>query len=504
MQKECLLETRNITKKFPGVLANDKICIEIKKGEIHTLLGENGAGKSTLMNILYGLYQPQEGQIFFDGREVKIESPHKALELGIGMIHQHFMLIPNLTVLENVILGLPSAKPPLLELDKVRSDVKAIFDKYKFEVDLDAKVRDISVGAQQRVEIVKALYRKVQLLILDEPTAVLTPQESTELFKILRSLKEDGNSIIFISHKIEEVMEISDRITILRDGKVVKTVMKTETTREDLARLMVGRPIAMKLEKPEAKPGEVLLELIDVNMIDAKGKQLLSDISLQVRAGEIVGVAGVDGNGQDELAFALSGLRKISSGSIKIKGQEIKEKNPKEIINMGLSHIPADRIKHGMVKEFTIAENLIVHKHNQKPISNWGVLNLRNIAYYAKKLISGYDIRTPGPSVLAANLSGGNQQKVVLAKEFDRTPEILVVVQPTRGLDIGAREYVHEELLRQRRRGVAILLISTDLEEVRALSDRLAVMYKGTIVGIVDPADTKVEKIGLMMAGIAS
>jgi len=504
MQKECLLETRNITKKFPGVLANDRISIEIRKGEIHTLLGENGAGKSTLMNILYGLYQPQEGQIFFNGKEVKIESPHKALELGIGMIHQHFMLIPNLTVLENVILGLPSAKPPLLELDKVRSEVKAIFDKYKFEVDLDAKVKDISVGAQQRVEIVKALYRKVHLLILDEPTAVLTPQESTELFKILRNLKESGNSIIFISHKIEEVMEISDRITVLRDGKVVKTVLKEETTREDLARLMVGRPIAMKLDKPESKPGEVLLELTNVNMVDEKGKHLLSGISLQVRAGEIVGVAGVDGNGQDELAFAVNGLRKISSGSIKIKGQEIKERKPKQIIDMGLAHIPADRSKHGMVKEFTIAENLIVHKHNQKPISKWGILNLNNIFNYAKKLINDYDIRTPGPSVLAANLSGGNQQKVVLAKEFDRTPEILLVVQPTRGLDIGAREYVHKELLRQRERGAAILLISTDLEEVRALSDRLAVMYKGTIVGIVNPTDTKVEKIGLMMAGIAS
>ncbi|MGI6612899.1 MAG: ABC transporter ATP-binding protein [Fastidiosipila sp.] len=504
MQTECLLETRNITKRFPGVLANDKIHCIIKKGEIHTFLGENGAGKSTLMNILYGLYQPQEGQIYFDGQEVKMDSPSTAMQLGIGMIHQHFMLIPNLTVLENVILGLPSSKPPLLQLDKARAKVKEIFEKYRFEIDVDAKIRNLSVGAQQRVEIIKALYRNAKLMILDEPTAVLTPQESMELFKILRDLKAGGSSIIFISHKIEEVLEISDRITILRDGRVVDTVIGSETSREELSRLMVGRPVSMEIDKPEAKPGDVFLELTEVNMTDEKGKQLLSDISLQVRAGEIVGIAGVDGNGQDELSFALSGLRKITSGSIKIKGEEVRDKKPKQILETGFSHIPADRARFGLVRDFTIAENLIAYNHNKKPISKWGFLNLRRIAKYAEGLINDYDIRTPGPHICASSLSGGNQQKVVLAKEFDRTPEILLVVQPTRGLDIGAREYVHGELLRQRESGKAILLISTDLEEVRSLSDRLAVMYGGRIMGVVNPAETKVEKIGLMMAGIAN
>ena len=341
-------------------------------------------------------------------------------------------------------------------------------------------------------------------MILDEPTAVLTPQESMELFKILRDLKAGGSSIIFISHKIEEVLEISDRITILRDGRVVDTVIGSETSREELSRLMVGRPVSMEIDKPEAKPGDVFLELTEVNMTDEKGKQLLSDISLQVRAGEIVGIAGVDGNGQDELSFALSGLRKITSGSIKIKGEEVRDKKPKQILETGFSHIPADRARFGLVRDFTIAENLIAYNHNKKPISKWGFLNLRRIAKYAEGLINDYDIRTPGPHICASSLSGGNQQKVVLAKEFDRTPEILLVVQPTRGLDIGAREYVHGELLRQRESGKAILLISTDLEEVRSLSDRLAVMYGGRIMGVVNPAETKVEKIGLMMAGIAN
>lgn len=502
IKNECLLETRNITKRFPGVLANNNICLKINKGEIHALLGENGAGKSTLMNVLYGLYQPQSGQIILDGCEVCIESPKHALEMGIGMIHQNFMLIPNLTVLENVVLGLPSKRPPLLQLEQVRAQVKALFEKYNFVIRLDDKIGDLSVGEQQRVEIIKALYRNTKLLILDEPTAVLTPQETVELFRVLKELKTNGNSIIFISHKIEEVLEISDQITILRDGEVIDTFPTENATREILAKMMVGREISLKVDKPANEPGEVRLEICNVSMKDAYGRQVLNDVCLSVRSGEIVGIAGVDGNGQDELAFALSGLSKIASGSIKMNGMDVCGLKTQQILEKEFAHIPANRTRNGMVKEFTISENLIFHIHSKRVFNRFGFLQLKAIDQYSKEKIKDFDIRTPGPAVLADHLSGGNQQKVVIAREFSRSPRILLVVQPTRGLDIGAKEFVHKEILRQRQQGAAILVISTDLEEARALSDRLAVMYKGSIVGVVDPETTAVDEIGLMMAGI--
>ncbi|HEY3313728.1 MAG TPA: ABC transporter ATP-binding protein [Bacillota bacterium] len=501
MDGDILLETRGITKSFPGVLANDKISFDIRKGEVHALLGENGAGKTTLMSILFGLYQPQEGEVRFDGRAVRIDSPKAALRLGIGMIHQHFMLIPNLTVLENVILGLPSARPPLLELGKARAGVRELFDRYNFDIDLDAYIRDLSVGAQQRVEIVKALYRRARLLILDEPTAVLTPQESEELFGVLRGLREQGASIIFISHKIEEVLEISDRVTVLRDGRVVGTVQTAATTREELARLMVGREVITSLPKAPAEPGPVVLEMTGVTL-QGGTRSALHEVSLTVRAGEILGVAGVDGNGQDELGEVIAGLRRGYSGETRVFGKDIAGMSAKGLIEAGLGHIPADRRRQGLVMEFDVGENMILHAHDRPPLARHGLLALAKIREYAQGLIDAYSIKAPGSGTPIRHLSGGNQQKVVLARELDRRPRLLLILQPTRGLDIGAREYVHRQLLEQRGKGAAIVLISTDLEEVRSLSDRLAVIYEGRIVGELDPRTAGVEKIGLMMAGV--
>lgn len=501
--EDVILEARGITKTFPGVLANDHIDIQLRRGEVLAILGENGAGKTTLMNILYGLYQPDEGEIRLYGKPVRIDSPKAAIDLGIGMIHQHFMLIPNFTVLENIILGMPSPREPLLDLKEARSKVVDLSKQYGLSVDPDAMVWQISVGAQQRVEIIKALYRGAEILILDEPTAVLTPQEAEDLFRVLNTLKAQGKSVVFISHKLDEVIEVSDRVTVLRDGKVIGTVNTRETDTQDLARMMVGREVLFKIGKKPARPGAVALELEDVWALNDKKLPALKGVFLQVRSGEILGIAGVDGNGQTELAEVIAGLRRAIKGSIKVFGENVTNQAPRPLIERGLAHIPADRRRQGLVLDFSIAENIILETYYRHPFAKGWILRHDVIRDNARDLIRQYDVRTPGYQVPAKNLSGGNQQKVIIAREFARSPKILIAVQPTRGLDVGATEYVHRNLLDQRDKGVAILLISTDLEEVRNVSDRLAVIFGGQIMGIVDPAVTPIEEIGMMMAGSA-
>ncbi|HHY39609.1 MAG TPA: ABC transporter ATP-binding protein [Clostridia bacterium] len=499
--EDLILEARGITKTFPGVKANDHIDIQLRRGEVLAVLGENGAGKTTLMNILYGLYQPDEGEIRLYGKPVRVDSPKAAIDLGIGMIHQHFMLIPNFTVLENIILGMPSPREPLLDLKYAKSKVVELSKKYGLSIDPDAMVWQISVGAQQRVEIIKALYRGAEILILDEPTAVLTPQEAQDLFAVLKTLKAQGKSVIFISHKLDEVMEVSDRVTVLRDGKVIGTVNTRETNTQELARMMVGREVLFKIGKKPACPGTVALELEDVWVLNEKKLPALKGVSLQVRSGEILGIAGVDGNGQTELAEVITGLRRAIKGNVKMFGEDVTNQTPRPLIERGLAHIPADRRRQGLVLDFSIAENMILETYYRHPFARRWILRHDVIRNNAKELIRQYDVRTPGYQVPAKNLSGGNQQKVIIAREFSRAPKILIAVQPTRGLDVGATEYVHRSLLEQRDKGVAILLISTDLEEVRNVSDRLAVIFGGQIMGIVDPATTPIEEIGMMMAG---
>jgi ABC-type uncharacterized transport system ATPase subunit len=497
-----ILEARGITKTFPGVKANDHIDMGLKRGEVLAILGENGAGKTTLMNILYGLYQPDEGEFLLDGKVVNIDSPKAAIDMGIGMIHQHFMLIPNFTVLENIILGMPSPKEPLLDLDEARRRVLALSRQYGLSIDPDALVWQISVGAQQRVEIVKALFRGAEILILDEPTAVLTPQEANDLFQVLDTLKAQGKSVIFISHKLDEVTQISDRVTVLRDGQVVGTVNTKETTSAELARMMVGREVFFKIDKDPCSPGPAVLELEDVWCLNDKKLPALRDVSFEVRSGEILGVAGVDGNGQTEMAEVITGLRKAAKGAVKIFGEDVTNHPTRPLIERGLAHIPADRRRQGLVLDFSIAENLILETYYQSPFAKGWILRHDVIRKNAKNLIRKHDIRTPGYHVPAKNLSGGNQQKVIIAREFSREPKILIAVQPTRGLDVGATEYVHRSLLEQRDKGVAILLISTDLEEVTNLSDRVAVIFAGQIMDMVDPSVTPIEEIGMLMAGL--
>lgn len=501
MGKEVYLKFKDITKTFPGVVANEKVNLEIFKGEIHALLGENGAGKSTLMNILYGLYKQDSGEIYLKGKELVTNSPRDAIDNGIGMIHQHFMLVPRFTVLENIVLGQPSEKPPLLDLAKLRQDVQEAAEKFNIKVNLDAVVEDLAVGVQQRVEILKALYKGAELLILDEPTSVLTPQESQDLFRMLMSLKEKGCTIIFISHKLKEIMQICERITVLRDGKVIKTVNKAETTPEELSKLMVGRDISFRITKNEAQVGEEVLVLEKVSLHSDKSMPLLQEVSLRIRAGEILGIAGVDGNGQRELAEVISGLQKPSSGKIRFFGQDVTGATTRQLIEMGLSFIPADRRNQGLVTEHSIAENFILETFYQKPFTKGISLDRNAISTFAEQLIKEYDVKTPHYNIPVKNLSGGNQQKVVVGREIAKKPKILLVMQPTWGLDVGACEFVYKKLLEEREKGVAILLISTELEEVRSLADRLVVLYEGQIMGEVDPKTATVEEIGLMMAG---
>jgi ABC-type uncharacterized transport system ATPase subunit len=500
MSDRLLLELLGITKRFPGIVANDHVDFELAKGEVHALLGENGAGKSTLMNILYGLYHPDEGEIRLDGKRIRIDSPRDAIDRGIGMVHQHFMLIPVMTVAENIVLATEPTKGPFLDLASAEKRVRELSSQYGLTVRPEAKVASISVGMQQRAEILKALYRGAEILILDEPTAVLTPQEASELFTIIRSLQEGGKSIIFISHKLNEVLEIADRITVLRQGKKVDTVPREGATREGLARLMVGREVVLSVEKPPAEPGETLLEVEDLVVVDERGLEAVRGVSFEVKAGEIVGIAGVDGNGQSELIDALTGLRSLSAGTIAAAGENLTSANARKHLDAGVGHIPEDRQVRGLVLDFTLAENLALHDYAKEPNSRWGWLYPGRLIERAARLLKEFDVRGGRPQTLAAALSGGNQQKVVIAREVSRDPRILVAAQPTRGLDVGAIEFVHRRLVRERDEGRAILLVSFELEEILSLSDRILVVYEGRIVGEYEPGVSE-EELGIAMTG---
>ena len=498
------LEMRGITKRFPGVLANDRIDFDVNSGEVHALLGENGAGKSTLMKILYGMYHPDEGEILLNGKPVSISSPIDAINLGIGMIHQHFMLVQTLTVAENVVLGLPSSRGPLTDLDRVSKRILELAAIYSLKIDPSAYIWQLSVGQQQRVEIIKALYRGAALLILDEPTAVLTPQEVDELFVIMNQMVKDGHALIFISHKLHEVVEISNRVTVLRDGRKIGTRPTSETTKQDLANWMVGREVGFAPDRGHVELGEVRLQLDHVSCGSDRGTPGLRDVCLEVRSGEILGVAGVSGNGQRELAETITGLRKITEGRVYLEGKDVTGLAPGELTNRMLSYIPEERMRDGMIKEFSVSENMILREHQKMPYSHSGFLHLRDIARHTDELISKFDVKTPSRDTLAKNLSGGNIQKVVLARELSRNPRTIVAAQPTRGLDIGATEYVRKQLLVERNKGAAILLISEDLDEILTLSDRIAVIYEGQIMDIVSCEVATPQKLGLLMAGVRS
>jgi len=501
MSEPLALQARNITKRFPGVLANDHVNLDLPKGKILALLGENGAGKSTLMNIIYGLYRPDEGEIWVDGQKVDIHSPHDAIRHGIGMVHQHFMLVPVFTVAENIILGEETTRFTYLDLNAARRRIWELSQEYGLEVDPDAVVEDLPVGVQQRVEIVKALYRNANILVLDEPTAVLTPQEVEDLFRIMRQLKERGVSIIFITHKLKEVLEIADMITVMRRGRVVGTTTPDQTDEHSLAAMMVGREVILEVEKGPANPGEVVLDVRDLCVEDERGVQVVKSVSFQVRAGEILGLAGVQGNGQTELVEALTGLHKIKSGGIWLDGQPMPDRNPRALIEHGLAHIPEDRHKHGLVLPFSVADNLVLCTYYKPPFANGLQRNHQAVLENATRLIEQFDVRTPGPLVPAVTLSGGNQQKVIVARELSRPIRLLIANQPTRGLDVGSIEYIHKRIVEMRDRGVAVLLVSAELDEILSLADRIAVMYRGEIVAMLDRSEADRHKLGLLMAG---
>jgi len=494
---------RSITKAFAGVVADDKIDLIVEKGEVHGLLGENGAGKTVLMNILYGLYKPDDGKILIDDKEVEIDSPRKALELGIGMVHQHFMVVPSLTVVENIVLGRePKKNRILLDTNKALKDVKDFCDRYKLEVDLKAPMHLLPVGVQQRVEILKALYRGANILILDEPTSVLTPQEAQELFKAVQALKQQGKTVIFISHKLREVLAICDRITVLRRGKVVGTVRANETNMDELAVMMVGREVRFRFDKEQQSNQKVVLRVENVETMGDRGLPALKNIGFDVRSGEILGIAGVEGNGQTELVEALAGLRKVTAGRILLSDIDITKISPRKRIQMGVSIVPEDRQKRGLILDFSVMENLMLGSHDSPPLAKSSVIiNMEEASSYARRLIEEFSIKTPDKDTLAEHLSGGTQQRVVLAREFSRNPKLITASQPTRGLDVGATEYVRGKLVEMRNHGCAVLLISADLDEIWALSDRIAVIYEGRIVAVKDPEKTNESELGLLMAG---
>jgi len=502
MSGEIVLELRGITKRYPGIVADDHVDFDLAAGEVHALLGENGAGKSTLMNILYGLTKPDEGEIVVKGKRVTFSSAKDAIEAGIGMVHQHFMLIPVMTVAENIVLGTePTREHVLLDEAGAERSVRELSQQFGLAVDPTALVSSITVGQQQRVEILKALYRGAQILILDEPTAVLTPQEAGELFAIIRSLKEDGKSIIFISHKLNEVLEIADRVTVLRRGKRIDTVPGREATEETLARMMVGRDVLLRVDKKPASPGEVALKVEELRAVDDRHLEKVRGVSFTVRRGEIVAIAGVDGNGQTELIEALTGLRRAESGAIEVGGRPVLAPfTAKRMLDAGIGHIPEDRQRRGLVLEFNLAENVALHDYDKAPDSNWGWLFPAQLVRTAARLIREFDVRGGGPLTLARALSGGNQQKVVVAREVARNPVVLIAAQPTRGLDVGAIEYVHRRLVEERDSGHAILLVSLELDEVLSLADRILVMYEGQIVGE-HAAGADEQQIGLEMLG---
>jgi simple sugar transport system ATP-binding protein len=503
MENEYIIEMLNITKEFPGIKANDNITLQLRKGEIHALLGENGAGKSTLMSILFGLYQPTSGTIKKNGKEVHINTPNDANELNIGMVHQHFKLVECFSVLDNIILGVEPTKGLFLEKKGARSKVMELSNKYGLKVDPDALISDITVGMQQRTEILKMLYRDNEVLIFDEPTAVLTPQEIEELMKIMKNLAKEGKSILFITHKLNEIMEVADRCTILRKGKYIGTVDIDKTSKEELSKMMVGRNVNFSVDKKPAEPGETVLKISHMTVPSkVHSNNAVKDVSLNVRKGEIVCIAGIDGNGQSEFVQGLTGLEKVSAGTITFMGKDITKSSIREKSKLGMSHIPEDRHKHGLVLDYTLEQNMVLQRYWQPEFQKAGFIKAKAVRQYSDRLIEQYDVRSgQGSTTIARSMSGGNQQKAIIAREIDKDPELLVAVQPTRGLDVGAIEYIHSQLVSQRDKGKAVLLVSLELDEVMDVSDRILVMYEGEIVGELDPKKITVEELGLYMAG---
>lgn len=504
MEQTYAIEMLNITKRFPGIIANDNISLQLKKGEIHALLGENGAGKSTLMSVLFGLYQPEEGTIKKDGKEVKINNPNDANDLGIGMVHQHFKLVECFSVLDNIILGVEPNKAGFLQKSEARKKVMELSDRYNLQIDPDALIEDITVGMQQRTEILKMLYRDNEILIFDEPTAVLTPQEIKELMQIMRNLAAEGKSILFISHKLAEIMEVADRCSVLRKGKYVGTVETANTTMEELSALMVGRNVSFHVDKKESTPGKEILSIENMTVASKLHKNnAVKNVSLKVHAGEIVCIAGIDGNGQTEFVHGLTGLEPLAGGKITLCDEDITKATIRQRSLKGMSHIPEDRHKHGLVLDYTLEDNLVLQRYFEPEFTDKaGFLKRKNIREYAEKLIGEFDVRSgQGPSTIARSMSGGNQQKAIIARELDKDPELLVAVQPTRGLDVGAIEFIHKQLIAQRDAGKAVLLVSLELDEVMDVPDRILVMYEGEIVGEFDPKKTTQEELGLYMSG---
>ena len=495
------IEMKSITKRFGDFTANDNISLSVHKGEIHSLLGENGAGKSTLMNILYGLYSPTSGEIFINGEKVEINNPNDAIELGIGMVHQHFMLIDTFTVVENIMLGMETTKGIVLDHKEARKKVQDLSKRFGLYVDPDAKIRDVSVGMQQRVEILKTLYRGADILILDEPTAVLTPQEIEDLTLILKNLASQGKTIIIITHKLREIKEIADYCTVIRRGKMVGTVKVDQVLEEDLAEKMVGRQVIFRVDKEEKEPGDKVLDISNLVVKDIRGIKKVNGLDLQVMQGEIFGIAGVDENGQSELVDALTGLKKVESGTISLKGKEISNLRPREIIDSGINTIPQDRQRHGLVLEFDVGENMIIENFHKKPFSNKGILDYEIIYKNADELMEKFDVRPRNSKYTAGDLSGGNQQKLILAREINNNPDLLIAVQPTRGLDVGAIEFIRKYLIDQRDKGKAVLLISFELDEIMALSDRIGVIFDGKITDVLEAKDANEKRLGYLMAG---
>lgn len=500
---EYVVEMLNIRKEFPGIVANDNITLRLKKGEVHALLGENGAGKSTLMSILFGMYVPEQGIIKVRGKEVKISNPNVANELGIGMVHQHFKLVHNFTVTQNIILGSEPKKGLVVDVKSAAKKIEELSKKYGLNVDPYAKIEDISVGMQQRVEILKMLYRDAEVLILDEPTAVLTPQEIDELMKIIKNLIVEGKSIIIITHKLKEIKAVADKCTVIRSGKYIGTVDVKETSEAKMAEMMVGRPVSFEVKKEDKKPGNVILKLENVSVMNNKKVLGLKDFSLEVKSGEVLGIAGVEGNGQTELVEAITGMRSIASGKIFFKNEDITNISIRKRINSGIAHIPEDRQKRGLVLDYTMENNMVLEIYNREPFSKRGLLNKKAIHEYAEKIINEFDVRSgQGGASIARGLSGGNQQKAIIGREIELDPELLIAVQPTRGLDVGSIEYIHKRLIEQRDAGKAVLLVSLELSEILNLSDRIAIVNNGELIGIVNAKETNENEVGLMMAGV--
>ena len=497
-----VLEAKGITKRFPGVIANDSVDLILHEGEILALLGENGAGKSTLMNMLYGLYHPDEGEIWIKGEKIELKNPRDAIDRGVGMVHQHFQLVDVMSVAENVMLGSEITRSGgVLNRTDAQKAVRALSEQYGLEVDPTAIVEDLPVGTQQRVEIIKALYRKADILILDEPTAVLTPQEASELFRIMKDLTEQGVSIIFITHKLKEVLAISDRIGVLRAGKMVGSATPEESTQTSLAALMVGRDVILTVEKEKAQPKDVILSIDDLYVKDDRDQMMVNGVSLEIRAGEILGIAGVQGNGQRELVEALTGLRHVESGHVQIGGQDTTNFSPRQVMELGVAHIPEDREKHGLVMSYTLADNMVLNNYYHKPYANNIFMDQKAINVHGEELVEQFDVRPPNAMSHASKLSGGNKQKVIVAREFSRPTQLLVAAQPTRGIDVGSIEFIHNQIVAQRDQGVAVMVVSAELDEVLGLADRVAVMFDGKIVATLDAEDATREKVGLLMAG---